>query len=96
MNAPFNENNIETLLKRMKNDAKTVTIQENFTISVMDRIREDESSSVKYFESVYKKFLIFGSIAAAAAVILTVNVMLSYNSFASEYAMLDILNGNLF
>lgn len=95
-NIPFNETNIEHLLKNMKGNTADIVIPANFTTNVMDRIRAEEHSSIKTFDAIYKKFLIFGSVAAAAAILLALNFMLSYNTLTSEYAMLDIFNGNIF
>lgn len=93
---PFNERNIEPLLKSLRENGTEIVIPENFTIGVMDRIRSDETSAIKAFDAIYKKFLIIGSVAAAAAILIALNFMLSYNPFSSEFAMLDILNVNIF
>lgn len=94
MKKTFDEKNIETILKYIDKPAAAVP-SHAFTAGVMDRIRSEEAGPA-YFESIYRKFLIAASIAAAAAVILAVNFISSYNSFASEYAMMDILNGTIF
>lgn len=96
METKFNENDIEQMLKNMKACGKPILVPAHFTASVMDKIKADSSGYVNYFESVYRKFLIGGTVAAAAAVILAFKFMNSYNSFMSEYAMMDILTGTLF
>lgn len=96
MKTKFNENDIEQLLKNINLNGKPIIVPANFTAAVMDKIKADSAGYVTYFESVYRKFLIGGAVAAAAAVVLAFKFMSSYNSFMSEYAMMDILTGTLF
>lgn len=94
MKPQFNEKNIEQLLNELKKENVKIDLPPTFTASVMNRIRADETMAISYFESIYKKFLIGTSIAAAAAIIMALNFILSYDM--SEYTIATMLSGTLF
>lgn len=95
MNSKYDENSIETLLSSLKND-KVINIPDNFTLKVMDRIRQDNLNNIKSYDKLYLKFSVGASMIAAACLLLAVNLFVTYTPEMAEFAAIDYFNISIF
>lgn len=92
---PFDEKNIEPLLKTLKY-AETVVPSERFAASVIDKIREDENNAAGSFYGIYRKFITGAIVAAAASVLLAVNLFSSFDPGTAELMVTDYFNTGIY
>lgn len=92
----YDEKNVESVLNLLSKQPVTLP-KSDFTDKVMAKINEaDSEENIISFEKVYKKFLIGGVIAAAAAVILALNLFSSYDPAMAEFMVTDYFNTGLY
>ena len=92
----YDEENVESVLNLLSKQPVTLP-KADFTDKVMAKINEaDSEENIISFEKVYKKFLIGGVIAAAAAVLLALNLFSSYDPAMAEFMVTDYFNTGLY
>ena len=87
----FDENCLEYFLRTLA-DNQQILIPDNFSASVMSRIKNDSNQKVIYFEKLFIRYSLAASAVAAACLLLAVNLFTSYTPSNAEYAAIDYFN----
>ncbi len=95
MKEKYDENSIDILLKSLDKN-RPYKISDNFTMNVMDKIKEDNIKNIKYFDRLYLKFSIGASAIAAACLLLAINLFTTYTPSVAEFVAMDYFNISIF